>query len=113
MIYKPFCIVKVPFPFTDQYAIKHRPALVVSSQIYQQNYNHCILMMITSAKQSAWIDDIDITDLSSTGLTVPSKIRFKIFSLESQLITSVLGNIDMKLIEIVKNNMLKYFAHDH
>jgi mRNA interferase MazF len=68
MIYEPFDVVKVPFPFTDKFAIKHRPALVISTTTYQQNYNHCLLMMITSAKQSVWLDDIDISDLSHTGL---------------------------------------------
>jgi mRNA interferase MazF len=110
VVYNPFDIVKVPFPFTDQYAVKHRPALVISSEQYQVNYGHCILMMITSAKQSTWIDDIEIENLSMTGLTYPSKIRFKIFSLESLLISSKLGTLDSDLVKTVKHNLQKYIA---
>lgn len=53
--------VNVSFPFTDKAAVKKRPALVISTSEYQINYNHCILAMITSAKQTSWQDDITTT----------------------------------------------------
>ena len=91
MIYNKFDIVKIPFPFTDKATVKRRPALIISSSDYQVNHNHCVLAMITSAKQSAWIDDITITNIIIAGVSSPSKIRFKIFSLDVSLILDKLG----------------------
>ena len=101
MIYNKFDIIKVNFPFTDKAAAKKRPALVISSSEYQVNYNHCILAMITSTKHTSWQDDIIIMNLESAGLSSPSKIRLKIFSLDCGLIAGKLGHLvdeDMKSI---------------
>ena len=47
--------------------------------------------MITTAKHRDWIDDIIIQEMNITGLSTPSKIRFKIFSLDEKLILGKLG----------------------
>lgn len=91
MIYNKFDIVKLPFPFTDKNTVKRRPSLVISSRDYQINYNHCVLVMITSAKQSSCLDDIDITNITTAGISSPSKIRFKIFTLDVFLILEKIG----------------------
>lgn len=91
MIYDKFDLVKVSFPFTDKATVKKRPALIISSSEYQVNYNHCILAMITSAKQTSWQDDIVIENLQTAGLSSPSKIRLKIFSLDCGIILGKLG----------------------
>ena len=41
-------VVLVPFPFTDQTAAKKRPAVVVSSELYNRARPDIILMAITS-----------------------------------------------------------------
>lgn len=91
MIYNKFDIVKLPFPFTDKNTVKRRPSLVISSRDYQINHNHCVLVMITSAKQSSCLDDIDITNITTAGISSPSKIRFKIFTLDVFLILEKIG----------------------
>lgn len=91
MIYNKFDIVKLPFPFTDKNSVKRRPSLVISSRDYQLNHKHCVLVMITSAKQSSWVDDIDITNITTAGISSPSKIRFKIFTLDVSLILEKIG----------------------
>lgn len=103
VIYNKFDVVKVSFPFTDKAAFKKRPALVISSSEYQTNYNHCIVAMITSAKQTSWQDDIIITNLQIAGLPAPSKIRLKIFSLDCDLILGKLGH----LADEDRNSILK------
>ncbi len=70
MTYKPFSIVVVPFPFTDQEHTKKRPALVLSSAEHQEHTQHITLLMITSAKNSAWPSDHLISSLEGTGLGV-------------------------------------------
>ena len=41
-------IVLVPFPFTDQTTTKKRPAVVVSSDVFNSQYADIIVMAITS-----------------------------------------------------------------
>jgi mRNA interferase MazF len=47
--------------------------------------------MITSAAQHPWPLDHDIADLGAAGLRVPSKVRFKLFTLDQRLVREVLG----------------------
>ena len=108
MIYNKYDIVKVPFPFTDKNSTKKRPALIISSEKYQINFKHAILCMITSAKHSEWVDDIVIQKLSSTGLSVPSKIRFKIFSLDEKIIVGKLGNLNNQDITTLNTKIKEY-----
>lgn len=108
MIYNRYDVIKVPFPFTDKDYTKRRPALVISSEKYQTNFKHCILCMITTAKHSKWIDDVIIQNLSITGLSTPSKIRLKIFSLDEKLILGKLGKIDNQDISILSAKMKEY-----
>ena len=44
-------VVLVPFPFTDQSTVKKRPAVIVSSRIYQQERSDVILMAVTSQER--------------------------------------------------------------
>lgn len=108
MIYNKFDIVKVSFPFTDKAATKKRPALIISSSEYQSNYNHCILTMITSAKQTSWQDDVIIEDLQTAGLPSPSKIRLKIFSLDCDLILGKLGCLAAEDRDSILKKLKKY-----
>lgn len=96
MTYKPFSIVVVPFPFTDKERTKRRPALVLSSIEHQKQVSHVTLLMITSAENSAWFDDHLITVLENTGLSVPSIIRQKIFTIDSRLIIKCIGELHSK-----------------
>lgn len=93
MTYKPSTIVRVPFPFVDSRASKNRPALVISTEEYNSTHSHSVMAMITSAKHSRWPSDIPISDLSSTGLSSPSIIRFKLFTLDNHLIADAVGKV--------------------
>jgi len=95
-IFKPYSIVAVPFPFTDRNYTKKRPALVISQEDYQKYTHHCVLMMITSAKQSQWKLDIPIQNIDSTGLPGFSIIRPKVFTLDERLILRTIGRLSEK-----------------
>lgn len=96
MTYKPFSIVVVPFPFTEREKAKRRPALVLSNIQHQSATQHITLLMITSAKNSAWESDYLIHDLETTGLTSPSIIRQKIFTIDLKLILKLAGKLSPK-----------------
>lgn len=91
MIYESYSVVIVPFPFTDKLHTKRRPALVLSSALHQKETGHVTLLMITSAKNSEWSSDYQIQALQSTGLTSPSIIRQKIFTIDNRLIIDRIG----------------------
>lgn len=93
MIYEPFSVVIVPFPFTDKKSQKTRPAIVLSALDFQTDSRHCKLMMITSAGKSGWACDFKLQDLNSAGLQKPCVARLKIFTLDSRLITGKIGEL--------------------
>lgn len=77
-----FDVVVVPFPFVDTPKAKPRPVLVISSDRFVQENDHCIAAMITSALHTPWYGDTAITDLEHAGLSKPSIIRLKLFTLD-------------------------------
>lgn len=83
--YNFYDVVKVPFPFIDIEVFKIRPALILSCpNQFNGKIGSCIMTMVTSIKpsQDLWPADIEITNIQSAGLTAPSIIRFKIFTLD-------------------------------
>jgi len=49
--------------------------------------------MITSRGHAPWPLDVPITDEASAGLTAPSLVRMKLFTLDHRLILRKAGNI--------------------
>ena len=49
--------------------------------------------MITSEANPPWPLDCPITDLSAAGLPAPSKVRFKLFTLDHRLVRGILGTL--------------------
>lgn len=87
-------VVRVPFPFTDRAASKNRPALILSDAAgFNVPAGHSVLAMITSADNPPWPHDHVIADLAAAGLPAPSRVRFKLFTLDNRLIRSTLGQL--------------------
>lgn len=68
-------VIRVPFPYTDSSTRQFRPALVVSGPQVQARHGLIWVVMITSAENRAWPDDVPITRLADSGLPAPSIIR--------------------------------------
>ena len=90
MTFKPWDVVVVPFPFVDKKVSKPRPALVLSDIDFNIK-GLVILSMITTAGKTSHLFDIEIRDLTTTGLPLPSVVRWKIFSLDLPLIKKKIG----------------------
>lgn len=110
VICNPFSIVIVPFPFTDKLQTKRRPALVLSSVLHQKETGHITLLMITSAKNNDWSSDYSIEQLKSTGLTSPSIIRQKIFTIDNRLILDKIGCLHNDDEKEIKNHIMRHLA---
>lgn len=96
MIYKQFDVVVVPFPFTDFNTDKRRPALVLSTESFNKQSGNCVLAMITSQNNPDWPLDTLIASINKAGLNVPSKVRIKLFTLDSRLIVRKIGELSTK-----------------
>lgn len=106
MIYDQFDVVVVPFPFSDSGQSKRRPALVISSpKKFQNKIGHSVLAMITSASHEAWCLDTPIQNLVSCGLSHPSIIRMKLFTLDDIIIIRKAGSLDAKDREAASTNL--------
>ncbi|MDE0083806.1 MAG: type II toxin-antitoxin system PemK/MazF family toxin [Gammaproteobacteria bacterium] len=68
-------VIKVPFPYTDRATRQSRPAVVVSTAQLQDLHGLLWVVMITSAANRGWPDDVPVADLRRAGLPVPSVIR--------------------------------------
>jgi len=95
--FEQFDVVVVPFPFTDRTTSKRRPALVISNaDNFNNSVGQSVLAMITSAKNSDWPLDAEITDLDSAGLPSASIVRMKLFTLDDQLIIRKAGALSAR-----------------
>jgi len=77
-------VVRVPFPYTDRNTRQHRPALVVSNGGIGEDGALLWVVMITSAENRPWANDVRIPDHGKAGLPAPSVIRpVKIATIEA------------------------------
>lgn len=74
-ICKTWDIVRVPFPYTDRPVRQHRPALVIAAAGDGGARPLLWVLMITSAGNAGWDDDVAIADLKAAGLPSPSVVR--------------------------------------
>jgi mRNA interferase MazF len=87
-------IVLVPFPFTDQSAVKKRPAVIVSSDAYNRNRPDIVIMAITSQLRSVdYFGDVIVIDWQQAGLLKPSVVKPIFTTVEKGLVIKQLGRI--------------------
>ena len=111
MTFEPFDVVVVPFPFTDREAQRRRPALVVSSPEFNATHDQSILAMITSAGGD-WPSDVAIRDWRAAGLSVPCKVRLKLFTLDEVLILRKTGALSERDAEAVRDSFARFLVTD-
>lgn len=102
-----FAVVRVPFPFTDRNATKNRPALVLSDPVrFNTPAGHSVMAMITSQANPPWPLDCPLTDLAAAGLPAPSKVRFKLFTLDHRLVRGEIGKLSLADAEVVRAGLV-------
>lgn len=79
-------VVKVPFPYTDRPVRQRRPALVLAAGgSLVAEHGLLWVLMITSADNRGWPEDVPVSDASSAGLPAPSVVRCaKIATIEAR-----------------------------
>jgi len=69
-------VLLVPFPFTDQKAVKRRPAVVISGSAYNREKPDVIIMAVTSQlRPNASRGELWLQDWSDAGLLKPSAVK--------------------------------------
>jgi len=68
-------VVVLPFPYSDRFAEKRRPALVVSTQVLHAEHGLLWVVMITSAENPSWTCDVPVSNLRRAGLPAASVVR--------------------------------------
>nr|WP_295237394.1 type II toxin-antitoxin system PemK/MazF family toxin [uncultured Brevundimonas sp.] len=88
-------VVRVPFPYTDRSTRQHRPALVVSDGPLGDGDRLLWVVMITSADNRSWADDVSLAETyADAGLPASSVIRpAKIATIDVAVATR-LGRVD-------------------
>ncbi|TRZ68855.1 MAG: type II toxin-antitoxin system PemK/MazF family toxin [Rhodocyclaceae bacterium] len=106
-----FAVVRVPFPFTDSNAAKNRPALVLSDPVeFNAPAGHSVMAMITSQANASWPLDCTVRDLAVAGLPAPSKVRFKLFTLDHRLVRGQIGKLSSADARMVRAGLTKLFG---
>ncbi len=105
--YKRGDVVLVPFPFSDQTTIKKRPAVIVSSDIYNELSIDIIIMAITSqTKRISDIGECKIQDWQRAGLLKPSAVKSAVATIEQGLVIKKVGSLSLNDLSSL-NQVLK------
>ena len=87
-------LVLVPFPFTDQSAIKRRPAVLVSSAAYHRTRPDLLIMAVTGQQPSTLsVSEVQVQDWRGAGLLKPSVLKPVITTIDPALVLKKLGQL--------------------
>lgn len=65
----------MPFPYVDRLRVKRRPAVVISGRTWLDAHGLVWVVMVTSATNPPWPDDVAVEDFAAAGLPKPSVVR--------------------------------------
>ncbi|MBF2058015.1 MAG: type II toxin-antitoxin system PemK/MazF family toxin [Cyanobacterium sp. T60_A2020_053] len=97
MIYNFGNILLLPFPFTDQSTTKKRPAVVISSDIYNQQKPDIIIIAVTSKTNTPLTEgELSIIKFREAGLLKPSIIKPVVTTIDKNLVIKKLGDLQIE-----------------
>ena len=90
-------VVLLPFPYTNLNATKTRPAVVVSSELYQSSRPDLLLAYVSSQVDKAMPPiDYVLADWQTAGLLKPSFVRPKVAAIDPALIVHRIGELSVR-----------------
>ena len=99
-------IVLVPFPFTDQTDIKKRPAVVISSEMYNSSLPDIVLMAITSRiKTPLTSGEVKIGAWKDAGLLKSSVVKPVFTTIEKKIVLKKLGKLNQIDENALRSNL--------
>ena len=97
----------MPFPYTDRATRQSRPALVVSTARLKDLHGLLWVVMITSAENRGWPDDVPVTNLKMAGLPFPSLIRSAKIAAIDAADASKLGQVSAAQLRLVTGKLIQ------
>ena len=93
-------VVVVKFPFASSLKYKARPAVVISSEIYNNSKRNTLLILAISSCLDGKLNfEIDVKNWKKCGLLKPSIFKASIATIESDFVLTKIGNLDSIDIE--------------
>jgi mRNA interferase MazF len=101
-------VVLLPFPFSDLTTSKQRPAVVLSSTIFNHSHHDVIVVAITSQLATQQSSDVKLTDedVEQGGLLKPSIVKpAKIVTIDQRLIRKTIGSFTDATINKIQSRI--------
>ena len=105
-------VILIPFPYTDLSGAKKRPALVVSSDEFNNKNEDVICCLITSNLQDRQHSiNISNKNMEKGFLEFESKVKpYRIFTVNKKLIHKVLGKLSLPMWKLIIDEIAKIIA---
>jgi mRNA interferase MazF len=108
--YRKWDIILVPFPFTDLTAVKKRPALVVSPDVYNRSGPDLVIAFITSSTNvSPRPGDHRIQFWKESGLPKASLLRMKFATIDQDIVLKKIGHLHQPEQKSVRGVLSEFF----
>jgi len=103
-------VILVPFPFSDQSAAKKRPAIVISSDAYNNVSQDIVVIAVTGQiRGHIGVGEFLIGDWQSAGLLRPSAAKSAISTIEQRLVLKILGKLSSKDLSALEKALKELF----
>ena len=80
--------------------------------MFMAAHEQSILTMITSSRGQQWPSDVAIQDWDEAHLNVPSRVRFKLFTIDNDLVVRRLGRLSERDSDAVATALVQSLVLD-
>jgi mRNA interferase MazF len=98
-------LVLVGFVFSDESGLKHRPAVVLSSPMYNRNRREIVVAAVTSNVDRVLFGDYLLVGWKEAGLLFPSLVTGILRTVKSEMIHRRLGSIPAREMKGISSNL--------
>lgn len=103
--YDPGTVVLVNFVFSDESGVKHRPALILSTDRYHRSRQEAIVAAITSNITRLLVGDCKVRAWREAGLLYPSVVTGIVRTVKQDMISRKLGTLAASDLQTVKRKL--------
>lgn len=90
-------VIVVKFPFASSLKYKARPAVVISSKVYNDISRNTLVIVAISSQVNSKLDiESDIVNWQVSGLLKPSIFKSSVATIEQNVVLSKLGTLSIK-----------------
>lgn len=101
---EPGAVVVIRFQFTSQAAVKRRPAIILTDEIYHASRVDAIMMPLSS-RAGGYYGDTLLNDWKSAGLDVQTTAKGVIQTIERAAVEKRIGTLSTDDFDSVKANV--------